>query len=1144
MMFCQVCGAENKDGAKFCYKCGKKLVEITKENENKKNKDEAVEFEDLSDLQYQYAQKINEEIVLKFCMGREANFEQFYGKATLYDLTKEQVNEIALVINRQLKKMYNFIEVQFEDARDFTIDEEEVYEYAKSIEITEETAKLLLDKYKEENQIEKKAEFYQLLLADYLNFETEEDINEYERLDNQEKELVTTIFEKNMQELSEFIKKEYVKTNGLDLGPGQLPAIVAEAIKVGAKDEESAIRIVQKYEDENGITELKNERKAKEFYELENQKLGKNVTWFGKDKIIEGKFFLDKNLTNRLRKIGNKASKDWSNVDKNEDTILGDLALILSRYGSEILEELQQIEEEFSIPGLPPYFSEIQEYIIDKLADVSAVNMVFKNIDENVNVQKAYREVRKQFRNQWSGGGFGIAGALKGAAMAGVLNMGSGVVHSMANAIGNAQTDSKAKAKKKELIHSIIKDTPQEIGSLTTQLIDNIKLHVKAIYPNAIWEKNERVEERSYLLLQKNDDVHGCEYAWNFLMSNPYKVDHYIEIFKRYTNASVKQELEMISEVFELRTVSQSLNNYINRKIKADFEKISVEVIDDIHKLIGIKYGKLDKNGIREELIETLHQQLQFLGGSELDSFVNCLIAYENRENNYDLADKYDVWVKEIAKELEICLCNEVDSLEIPAVEERIDNLLILKKIAQDATKKQIENLVSDSVKVELTCISAEVNINDIENIQHNLREVQRVQSKYGVADFTILESAIKQKIQTIIEDSKGKEELSQIQEKIENIEANTDIDLENEKKEINQLLEKMLLEERTVYDYILVYSKEIKRKKPDIIAQEVGKIFETVEKAEKIRLKVNQIVEIYEKCKYFSYESVKISISQIEVICRETGFGKDVLEDLKQHLEKLDIERRTVLGVTYDTVEEAEGERKKVVGNRKFESEEAANAERKRLQIEKEVSEREMNLISKWEDKMTSPIDILRNILTNNFTSLAAKNKEKLYAKKVLELYSSLKNKNIPLELAKLHTQQLLGIVFGVIAIMVGIGPFLSIGWIGKIVIFCIVAIPWGIMLQAREEVESVSRDKEILKFIETIFVIQGEQIYLKNNNGTNYQNEPHEPNLNGLVKVCVIQKYNDTERGQVLEPGFIFKTSIERADLLVKENVVKRVD
>ena len=58
------------------------------------------------------------------------------------------------------------------------------------------------------------------------------------------------------------------------------------------------------------------------------------------------------------------------------------------------------------------------------------------------------------------------------------------------------------------------------------------------------------------------------------------------------------------------------------------------------------------------------------------------------------------------------------------------------------------------------------------------------------------------------------------------------------------------------------------------------------------------------------------------------------------------------------------------------------------------------------------------------------------------------------------------------------------------------------------------------------------------------NINNMTSNSKKNNLVKVCVVEKYRDKESGRVLEPGFVFETSTERATQLVKENVVKRVD
>ncbi len=1138
-MFCQECGTENKDGAKFCYKCGRRLVEIEKGNENNRSKED-FNFEDLTTLQSQYIDKIYDEVVLKFCIGREVDLNQFYSKAPLYEMTVQQVNEAAVIINEKIKKMYHFIEIQFEETKDFTIDETEIYGYAESIDLTEEIASSLLEKYEGENQIEKKEEFYQLLLADYLGYETEEDINEYEYLNDIDKDLVTQTFKKNIEEINEFIRKEYTKTEGLDLKSGQLPAIAAEATKIGVGDEQSLISLVKKYEDSHGITELKNEREAKMFYGIENEKLGKNVIWFGKNKTIEGKFFLQQNITNRFKIIENTANKDLSRIDENTDTVLSDLAFIIARYGSEILEELQRMEEELAIPGLPPYFSEIQEYVINKLADITAVSTVIQNIDQYVDAQKVYRETRKQFRNQWSGGGFGIAGALKGAAMAGVLNMGSGAVHSIANAIGNAQTNSKAKAEKIKMIHSVTKDTLNEIRSLTAKLKTNVKNHIKALYPNAFWIKNEQLEEKYYSLFQKNKDDSMGEYAWELLMSNPFNTEYYTEIFKRYSDVAIKQELTEISKIFGLTSVSNNLNTYIDQNIKKDFKRISIGAIDDIQKWLYVKHENLDNEEIKRKLIETLFDQLKVKSGKKLDDFVNCLIDYKNTKNDPEWSEIYDGWVKDIAKTLEYRLDNEVNELDLPSIEERMDNLIILKKIAGDITRQKIETIVSNYVKIKIGCISARIDIYDLESIRQKKIEIEQTQKKYNVVAFSIFETRIIQELQVKIVNCKEKEEVYKLQETIKSIEEFMHIDIGKEKIKIKQLLDQILCEERTVYDYDLEYYKEIKRKKPDIVQKKEGIVFQTIEEAEEMRLRLKKIVEIYRECEFFSYESVKTSITKIETISDQTELGKEILENLSKQLKKLDIERRTVLGITYDTFEEAENERKKVVGNKKFDSEEAANAERIRLQKEREISEKEGNLIKQWENQYSSPIDILKNILEKNFISIVAKNKEKEYSEKVLKIYSSLKDKNISIELARLRTKQLLCIVFGVIAILIGIGPFLSGGWIAKIVIFIVVAIPWGIMAETKESIESYSEDKKLLKYLEDAFIIQGQLIKLRNTKGNSKMNF----NEATLVKVCVVEKYKDSERGEVLEPGFIFSTSVERANQLVKEKVAKRLD
>ena len=56
------------------------------------------------------------------------------------------------------------------------------------------------------------------------------------------------------------------------------------------------------------------------------------------------------------------------------------------------------------------------------------------------------------------------------------------------------------------------------------------------------------------------------------------------------------------------------------------------------------------------------------------------------------------------------------------------------------------------------------------------------------------------------------------------------------------------------------------------------------------------------------------------------------------------------------------------------------------------------------------------------------------------------------------------------------------------------------------------------------------------------NYQSATQNQN-NILITVRVIEKYKDTEKGQVLSPGVVFKVTPERAQTLVNAKVVEIV-
>ena len=85
---------------------------------------------------------------------------------------------------------------------------------------------------------------------------------------------------------------------------------------------------------------------------------------------------------------------------------------------------------------------------------LDTVESQYDAITEQQHAEKEYREARKASRGRWCGGGFGLAGALKGAATAGALNAVSGFGHDLVNSAGNLSSALDASNAKSDLYKS------------------------------------------------------------------------------------------------------------------------------------------------------------------------------------------------------------------------------------------------------------------------------------------------------------------------------------------------------------------------------------------------------------------------------------------------------------------------------------------------------------------------------------------------------------------------------------------------------------------------------------------------------------------------------------------------------------------
>lgn len=158
-------------------------------------------------------------------------------------------------------------------------------------------------------------------------------------------------------------------------------------------------------------------------------------------------------------------------------------------------------------------------------ASAEAVEQKYLAIIGQQEKDRQAREYRKNSRGRWSGGGFGMSGAIKGAAEAAAMNAVTGLGHSAFNAIGNAGSALSASMEKNSLYHDdntrntlqkgIISDLYSAFSAHMSLLNKYHPQYIRSIFDydksNALFDNARKLpEKRSELLLQA---VQFC--PWN-----------------------------------------------------------------------------------------------------------------------------------------------------------------------------------------------------------------------------------------------------------------------------------------------------------------------------------------------------------------------------------------------------------------------------------------------------------------------------------------------------------------------------------------------------------------------------------------------------------------------------------------------------
>ena len=283
--------------------------------------------------------------------------------------------------------------------------------------------------------------------------------------------------------------------------------------------------------------------------------------------------------------------------------------------------------------------------------EIDYIDAEYDSIMDEICEGKEARAHRKNARGRWIGGGFGMKGAIKGAATAGALNAATGVVHSVRNSIGNALTKMNAKSK----LSYIYKD-PQTLfcfkSALENDLYCVFLAHLKRCekYDKLFFEYPDESKSQKALAILSNLKSSGIsidqypKYILQAYEYSPFIFDLYKtllhEYFKLFSTGVVGiynddyNGLFALSSTFGLSSyISEEIYTRVNAEYKKHFKAIdAVKTLDDFN-LVQAKIKKL--TDLKNEYLN-VNRSLGEFSNTKMSS---DLISEIERQENYYLSE-------------------------------------------------------------------------------------------------------------------------------------------------------------------------------------------------------------------------------------------------------------------------------------------------------------------------------------------------------------------------------------------------------------------------------------------------------------------------------------------------------------------------
>ena len=266
------------------------------------------------------------------------------------------------------------------------------------------------------------------------------------------------------------------------------------------------------------------------------------------------------------------------------------------------------------------YTLDIQSYFNDYF-DTTPFDSHFKNISNKLAEIYEAEEDRDRARaarthaasNAWSGGGFGVSGALKGAATAGALNMAGGAISGTFNALGKVWSSANNSMKKDDILKSdetknaIVNGIYLCINCAYYELIPCLRDKARVKIDFIDDQRKKQVERlMSNLRSGRIPEAEQQSILFQALSLNPYNKEIYLSLLDNYGDKD--GSIEAMAVVFDVNDITEK------KKVLLDefYKDQSKETEDDCLNLRTIMSDKAEQLGIKGfEKYEPLEKEIR-----------------------------------------------------------------------------------------------------------------------------------------------------------------------------------------------------------------------------------------------------------------------------------------------------------------------------------------------------------------------------------------------------------------------------------------------------------------------------------------------------------------------------------------------------